>query len=525
MSKAQPNILFIMADQLRADYFGCTGHPTIRTPHIDGIAARGVNFSRAYVQAPVCGGSRMSFYTGRYAFSHGAYYNNYPLRIDERTIGDYLRPLGYRVALAGKTHMKHDRATFERLGVDADEDAGLLARQCGFEPWERDDGLQPDEAFNPDAAYNRYLWDLGYNAENPWQDIANSAEGPDGEVLSGWYMRNARLPARVKAEHSETAFMTDRAMAFIDEAGNSPWCLHLSYIKPHWPYMAPDPWHAMYDENDIVPANRDDAERADPNPVYAAFMNHPEGQCFAREDVRRTVIPTYMGLVSEIDHHIGRLLAFMETKDLTGDTIVVVTSDHGDYLGDHWLGEKDLFHEESVRIPLIVADPRNAADTTRGTVDDTLVEAIDLAASFLDIAGGEPVPHRLEGRSMMPLLHGERPDDWRDAVFCDSCFALREARLDLGLEPQEARGYMVRTPSWKYVLFEKNPPMLFDLTNDPHELNDLGREPGYESARADMHERLFDWVRHRRLRTTIPDDVIAASTGNAHNRGYLFGVW
>ncbi|MEM7120410.1 MAG: sulfatase-like hydrolase/transferase [Pseudomonadota bacterium] len=525
MSKAQPNILFIMADQLRADYLGCTGHPAIRTPNIDGIAARGVNFSRAYVQAPVCGGSRMSFYTGRYAFSHGAYYNNYPLRIDECTIGDYLRPLGYCVALAGKTHVKHDRATFERLGVDADEGAGLLARQGGFEPWERDDGLQPAPAFDPDATYNRYLWDLGYNAENPWQDIANSAEGPDGEVLSGWLMRNARLPARVKAEHSETAFMTDRAMAFIEDVGDDPWCLHLSYIKPHWPYIAPDPWHAMYDANDVSPANRDDAERVEPNPVYAAFMNHPESQCFAREDVRRTVIPTYMGLITEIDHHVGRLVDFLRTKGLAEDTIVVVTSDHGDYLGDHWLGEKDLFHEESVRIPLIVADPRSTADATRGTIDDTLVEAIDLAASFLDIAGGEPAPHRLEGRSLMPLLGGERSGDWRDAVFCDSCFAMREARLDLGLEPQDARGYMVRTRDWKYVLFEKNPPMLFDLTTDPHELNDLGRDPGHDRVRADMHERLFDWTRHRRLRTTIPDDVIAANTGRAHERGYLFGVW
>lgn len=525
MNKDQPNILFIMADQLRADYLGCTGHPTIRTPNIDGIAARGVRFSRTYVQAPVCGGSRMSFYTGRYAFSHGAYYNNYPLRIDERTIGDYLRPLGYRVALAGKTHMKHDRATFETLGIDANEGAGLLSRQCGFEPWEREDGLQPEQAFDPDATYNRYLWDLGYNAENPWQDIANSAEGPDGEVLSGWYMRNARLPARVKAEHSETAFMTDRAIAFIDDAGDTPWCLHVSYIKPHWPYMAPDPWHAMYEENDMLPANRDESERADPNPVYAAFMNHPEGRCFAREEVRRAVIPTYMGLISEIDHHVGRLMAFLETKGLADNTIVVVTSDHGDYLGDHWLGEKDLFHEESVRIPLIVADPRSTADATRGAVDDTFVEAIDLAATFLDLAGGEPVPHRLEGRSLVSLLSGERPDDSRDAVFCDSCFALREARLDLQLEPHEARGYMVRTRDWKYVLFEKYPPMLFDLTNDPHELNDLGRDPGYDRQRADMHERLFDWVRHRRLRTTMPDDVIAASTGNAHNRGYLFGVW
>ena len=316
MTSRPPNILFIMADQLRADYLGCTGHPTIKTPHIDSLAARGVNFKNAYVQAPVCGGSRMSFYTGRYAFSHGSYYNNYPLRIDEMTIGDYLRPLGYRVGLAGKTHMKHDRATFARLGIDADADGGVLASQCGFEPWERDDGLHPPEVVDPDLAYNNYLRGLGYNGDNPWQDVANSAEGPDGEILSGWYMRNARLPARVKAEHSETAYMTDRAMAFIEDTKDTPWCLHLSYIKPHWPYMEPDPWHAMYDEDDILPANRDESERADPNPVYAAFMNHPESQCFAREEVRRTVIPTYMGLISGIDHHIGRMLGMLETEGI-----------------------------------------------------------------------------------------------------------------------------------------------------------------------------------------------------------------
>ena len=180
-----PNILFIMADQLRADYLGCYGHPSIRTPNLDRLAAGGVHFTRAYVQAPVCGGSRMSFYTGRYAFSHGAHYNNYPLRIDEWTIGDYLRPLGYRVALVGKTHMRFDQATFERLGIDTGSSAGVLARECGFEPFERDDGLHPDQVLDPNLAYNSYLRAHGYDSDNPWHDFANSAEGPNGEVLSG----------------------------------------------------------------------------------------------------------------------------------------------------------------------------------------------------------------------------------------------------------------------------------------------------------------------------------------------------
>ncbi len=212
----QPNILFVMADQLRYDYLGHTGHPAIRTPNIDRIAAQGVSFSRAYVQAPVCGGSRMSFYTGRYGFSHGAQYNQYPLRVDERTIGDYLRPLGYRVALVGKTHMRPDLEGMARLHVELGSDLGQLVSECGFEPFERDDGLHPDQSVDPDLAYNRYLREQGYGGDyNPWHTVANSAEGPDGEILSGWEMRHARLPARVREKDSETAYTTNRGIDFI----------------------------------------------------------------------------------------------------------------------------------------------------------------------------------------------------------------------------------------------------------------------------------------------------------------------
>src|SRR6478672_10786445 len=126
-----------MADQLRADYLSCYGHPTLNTPNIDALAARGVRFSRAYVQAPVCGPSRMSFYTGRYVSSHGSTYNSVPLRIGEMTIGDHLRPLGLRVALVGKTHMAMDVEGMVRLGIDPYSIECLYASECGFEPYER----------------------------------------------------------------------------------------------------------------------------------------------------------------------------------------------------------------------------------------------------------------------------------------------------------------------------------------------------------------------------------------------------
>ncbi len=525
---SKPNILFIMADQLRWDYLAHAGHPHIKTPNIDRLAARGVAFSRAFIQSPVCGGSRMCFYTGRYQITHGATYNNVPLRVDEVTIGDDLRPLGYRVALVGKTHFAPDEAALKRLGLSPGIDPGLPLMHAGFEPFERDDGLHPEVGgalYGPDPAYNRWLRQLGYSGMNPWHEWANSVAGDNGEVLSGWSMRNARRPARVKEEHSETAYMTDRGIEFMRRAGDQPWCLHLSYIKPHWPYIAPAPYHDMYGPAHVIPANRTAAERAAPHPVMAAFMQHEESINFSRDEVRETVIPAYMGLITQLDHHLGRIMTFLETSGLAQRTIVVLTSDHGDYLGDHWLGEKDLFHEEIVRIPMLVADPRTSADATRGMTVGALVELIDLAPTFLDWAGGPAAPHRHEGASLRPLLDGTTPAAWRSAAFCDSDYSRRHARRTLGLGPDQARGFMVRTEHWKYVYFEQFPPMLFDLIADPQEQTDLGTSAAHAGVRAEMKERLFVWLLNRKTRVTVSHDTIERVTGSAKQRGYRFGEW
>jgi arylsulfatase A-like enzyme len=520
------NVLFIMCDQLRADYLSCNGHPTIHTPHIDALAARGVNFTRAYCQSPVCGPSRMSFYTGRYMFSHGATWNNVPLSVGEWTMGDYLRALGRRTVLVGKTHMRADDEGMARLEIAAGSPLGVLVSQCGFEPYERDDGLHPEQSADPNLAYNRYLRSRGYGSNNPWHDFANSVEGPHGEVLSGWYMRHAHLPARVAEADSETAYMTNRAIDFLREAGDRPWCLHLSYIKPHWPYIAPSPYRDMYGPQHVVPARRQAQERAQPHPVVAAFMQHEESQNFQRDEVREVVIPAYMALVKQIDDHLGRLWGVLETQGRLEDTMIVLTSDHGDYLGDHWLGEKELFHEASARVPLLVYDPQAAADHTRGTQDTRLVEAIDLLPTFLDALGGDLHPQRLEGRSLLPLLRpGSEPVAWRDAAFSELDYAFRPARLALGLAPHEARAFMVCTAQWKYIFYEHFPPQLFDLSVDPDEFHDLGASPEHAVVRATLHERLFAWLRTRRTRTTIADSTIAQRTANTRQRGILIGVW
>ena len=174
------NVLWIMCDQLRYDYLGCTGHPTLKTPNIDAMAKRGVRFSNAYVQSPICGPSRMSFYTGRYMRSHGSHWNGWPLRVGEPTLGDHLNKIGVRNVLVGKTHMTPDLEGLKMLGIAPDSVIGVHVAECGFEPYERDDGLHPTG--RPRPKYDAYLRERGYDAANPWEHWANSGADEDGTL-------------------------------------------------------------------------------------------------------------------------------------------------------------------------------------------------------------------------------------------------------------------------------------------------------------------------------------------------------
>jgi arylsulfatase A-like enzyme len=522
------NILFIMCDQLRWDYLSCYGHPTLQTPHIDGLAARGVRFDSAYVQSPVCGSSRASFYTGRTVFSHGSTWNGVPLPIGELAVGDYLRPHGITTAVVGKTHMVPDAEGMARLGLNRSAEIGVILSEPGFDPYERDDGLHPMPLLRKKGGklrYNDWLRAQGYPGDNPWDDYANSAEGPNGEVLSAWNLRYSNLPARVKEEHSETAYMTDRGMEFIREMGEQPWLLHLSFIKPHWPYIAPAPYHAIYGPNSFLPPHRSERQRDNPHPVYAAFQQHQVSRSFSDDNVRNTVLTGYMGLVKQIDDHMGRLFRFLEQSGRLKDTMIVFTSDHGDYLGDHWLGEKELFHEQSVRVPLIVYDPDPSADRTRGTVERRFVEAIDLLPTFLDAVEAKASRHRLEGRSILPLLRGGASAAWRDSVFSEIDYAFYQARNILAVGASDARGYMIRTDRWKYLYFKGYRPQLFDLDSDPDEFADLGDDPGFGAVRNEMHGRLFERLLARRNRVTMTDEQVLARRNDEGSNGIIIGRW
>lgn len=528
---ASQNILFVMYDQLRWDYLGCAGHPHLHTPNFDRVAKRGVRFDRCYIQSPICGASRMSTYTGRYVDSHGASWNNTPLKVGELTLGDHLRDIGMEAWLVGKTHMAADTAGMERLGIARDGIIGARVAECGFDVWVRDDGLWAEGAhgFYDDkpSPYNDFLHAKGYGGTNPWHEHANAGVTEDGDLASGWLLQNADKPANIDEGDSETPWLTDRAIEFMEaKRGGAPWMAHISYIKPHWPYIVPAPYHEMYGPDQVMPVVRDASELEDANPVYAKFANGIIARTFQREEARTKAIGAYMGLIKQCDDQLGRILDYLDETGQAENTMIVLTSDHGDYLGDHWLGEKNLFHDCSARVPLIICDPRARADKTRGTVSEAMIEQIDLAATFIEFAGGENPAHIVEGRSLQPFLDGETPADWRAAAISEYDYSATPVGGLMGLEPADCRMFMVATRDWKLWHFAGGVrPMLFDLRNDPDEMVDLATDPAHAQTLDMMYEHLHAWSMRQSQRTTKSDAQILRGRGGSHAKGVLLGLY
>ena len=528
MTRGTKNILFIMYDQLRFDYLSCAGHPHLHTPNFDRVAAMGVRFDQAFVQSTICGSSRMSFYTGRYVQSHGSEWNGFPLRVGEKTLGDHLRDVGMGCWLIGKTQMRADAEGMQRLGVDPDSIIGVRASECGFDLWVRDDGMVPE---GPDGSYdgrvspyNEWLKQKGYPGDNPWAHYANSGI-VDGQIAPAWLMEHSDKQANIREEDSETPWLTDRALEFMEQQ-DGPWCAHLSYIKPHWPYIAPAPYHDMYGANHVPAPNRAESEMENAHPLFKKFANNIIGKSFHRDETRAKVIPAYMGLIKQCDDQLGRILDRLEASGEIESTMIVLTSDHGDYLGDHWMGEKMFMHDCSVRVPMIVYDPSPDADATRGTVSDALVEAIDLAPTFVEAAGGEVPDHWLEGRSLLPLLRSEAPEDWRDYVISEYNYAATPAAAELGISDADARMFMVYDGRWKMVHFEGGlRPMLYDLGRDPEELFDVAEDAANAEHLARLYDHLAAWGRRQSQRVTVSAADIEDMRGKSRRRGIVLGAY
>jgi arylsulfatase A-like enzyme len=477
------NVLFVTADQWRGECLGALGHPVVRTPTLDALAAQGVCFRRHYAQAAPCGPSRASLHTGLYLHNHRSTTNGTPLDARHGNWALEARALGYDPVLFGYTDTSQDPRTLDPAHP-------LLRTYEGPLP-----GIRPVVMMgeNP-IAWARWLEKKGYAVPDPpWRLYRQKKEGADWEEGGP-----VPAPLAIPAEHHDTAFMVDQVIEHLAAHADWPFFVHLSLLRPHPPWVAPEPYNALYDPASLPGFVRaESAEReAEQHPWLRFHLSRDYFRAPADERKLRRYKATYFGLMSEVDDQLGRLFAWLEAQGLWDSTLVVFTSDHGEQMGDHWMLGKAGYFEQSYHVPLIVRDPRREADATRGLVADAFTENVDVAPTLLDWIGGEP-PRAWDGRSLLPLLReGRAPEGWRREAHFQ--FDFRETQGGapervLGLRLHECALDVIRGDDWKYVHFAGLPPLFFDLARDPAESVNLAGDPAYAPRVLEAAQRMLSW--------------------------------
>ena len=476
------NILFITADQWRADCLSTLGHK-VQTPNLDALAAEGVLFRRHYANAVPCGPSRASLHTGMYLQNHRSGTNGTPLDARHTNWAKEVRSHGYDPVLFGYTDTANDPREFAA-------DDPILKSYEGPLP-----GIRPIIQMGtfPDA-WAEWLAGKGYDVPDPnWRFYTTKQDQPE-------YEDGGKVPAplAIPAEHHDTWFMVDRVMEFIDDNPDN-FCVHLSLLRPHPPWVAPEPYNSLYPPEDLA-----DFVRAPT--IEAEMARHPylawtlKGRRIAAPaDVRKLtrLKASYFGLMSEVDANLGRLFAHLKEKGLWDNTLIVFTSDHGEQIGDHWMLGKMGYFDQSYHIPLIVRDPDSRADGTRGVKLDEFTENVDIMPTLLDWLGID-VPVQCDGMSLLaPLGNGAFPDNWRSEAHWEYDFrdvpggeSMEQA---LGLTQHQCTLNVIRGKQYKYVHFTRLPAVFFDLAADPAELVNQAANPDYASKVLEYSQKMLSW--------------------------------
>ena len=493
MSASQPNILFICVDQWRGDTLPVLGHPVVKTPTVDRLCREGVTFARHFTQGVPCAPARASMLTGMYTMNHRVVQNRTPLDAKFTNLALELRKAGYEPGLIGYTTTAIDPRPYPANDPVRRQMNAVLP------------GFRAVRTTEPEYQRDYY----GYLAANGYPQPDDPADYwlPDPADPRSRDGKSTAAPWLVKAEHSDTAWYTEAALEFIHGQRHEPWMLHLGYFRPHPPMVAPAPYHEMYrPEATPAPARLDtaDAQRAvHPFVRYTldtqharSFFRHGEGLVSELDAAAIAQLrATYYGLMTEIDDQLARVMQALEDTGQIDNTLIVFTSDHGEELGDHYMLNKQGFYDASFHIPMIVRDPRPEADATRGTIVSALTGNIDDAPTVLDWLGA-PTPRQMDGRSLLPFIHGRAPADWRREIFFESDFRdiVSEApQLALGVHMDEAGLAVLRDDNWAYVHFAALPPLLFNIVEDPGQLHDLAGDPAYAPVIADCQSRMLRW--------------------------------
>jgi arylsulfatase A-like enzyme len=483
------NVLLIVVDQWRADFVPKLGAGFLKTPNLDRLCAEGVTFANHVTTTVPCGPARASLLTGLYLMNHRAVQNTVPLDARHTNLGKALLRTGYDPALIGYTTTTPDPRT------TGPKDPRYLSLGATME------GFRNVGAFEPTMdGYFGWLAHQGYKLPPKREDIWL----PEGEdAVPGVTDRPSRIPAAL----SDTAYFTDRALTYLKGSGHKPWFLHLGYYRPHPPFIAPAPYHAMYRAEDMPRPVRapTPAEEARQHPLLDFYLKGiPQGSFFhgaggaaanLDEAAIRQMRATYAGMISEVDDNLGRVFAWLDETGQWEDTLIVFTSDHGEQLGDHYLLGKIGYFDESFRIPLVVKDPEQRGRA--GQVERAPTESVDVMPTILDWLGGE-IPRACDGASLLPFMAGGAPAGWRDALhyefdFRDVVFSAAHAEGVLGLHMDNCSLCVVQDERYKYVHFAALPPLFFDLAADPAQLHNLAESPAYAGLVKHYAQKALSW--------------------------------
>jgi len=521
MSKSQqPNFLFIITDQQRADHLGCYGNTMVRTPNIDSIADQGARWDRFYVANPICMPNRASIMTGRLSSLHGARHNGIALSKDQTTFVELLKDAGYNTGLIGKSHLqsftglpatntfasdsgksipeKRLRDAFKNnrhspdydLEVISQWDAPLANRVDGHFYGFNHVEVAADHADRASGDY--LLW------AREQRDDFDQLVGPDNAIRDNRINSPQAWRTAVPEELYSTSWIAERSEHWLSEQASSqnPFFLQMSFPDPHHPFTPPGQYWDMYDPDDIeLPASFGKSELP---PVVAMQKALRDGSdprdnqspfAVSERESREIIALTY-GMITMIDDAIGRVLARLDSLGMRENTIVIFTSDHGDYMGDHGLMLKLLLHYQGlIRVPFIWADPLTERHCA---VDTGLASSIDISSSILARAGIQPY-NGIQGRDLLSTQPPEsvliEEDSQRTMIGFDQPQRIRTVVTD------RYRMSLRQGESWDE---------LYDLEKDPLELVNVFDSPEYSEIKHELVDKMLRRVIECQDRSPLP---------------------
>lgn len=481
------NVLFVVIDQLRADCLTGALAEHVNLPNLRAFMDEAVTFQRHFSVTNPCGPSRASILTGQYAMNHRSVRNGTPLRHDTPNIATEMRKAGYLPLLYGYTDTSADPRVYDA------NDPILKSYERPMEGFEEVVEMRLEESY----PWRADLLKKGYRFDTYWDLHKPVSTSGEPSKLND--------PAVYRAEDSDTAFLTNAFLDSIAAFGDQSWFAHLTYIRPHPPLVAPAPYNDMYDPvalpGPVGHVSPEDEQAIHPffGPTMARYsasdfvLGFDEVQpSTANIQALRSV---YLGLATEVDYHIGRVVQFLKDSNQYDETLIVITADHGEMLGDRHSWGKMTVYDAAYHTPLLIRMPGNQAQA--GAVVTAPTESIDITPTILDWVG-QSIPNSMDGRSLMPFLQGQGPKDWRSFSFSELDFAEPENptlwQQELGTGSSDSCLSILRDERFTLVEFAANlPPLLFDHLRRG-EMENVACNPEYATDLARLGREM---LRHR----------------------------